>query len=73
VSNFAIELLRRWYQDGEQIYTKGRGAKVVGLSTCQRSEWIKSEKDSHLDKRGWRHDITDAGRAALANAKGDGG
>jgi hypothetical protein len=74
----ALALLRRWYRDGSQngkshpvnsMYTRGRGAAVFGLGYAQALDWIKSEPDSRLNKRGWRHDITPAGRAALEPEK----
>lgn len=77
----ATALLRRWYSDGSQngkpypvnsMYTRGRGANVVGLAVCQKHDWIKSHPDLKLNKGGWRHDITNLGRAHLASSgKGD--
>lgn len=74
----AVALLLRWYRDGSQngrphpvnsMYTRGRGAAVFGLGYAQALDWIKSEPDSRLNKRGWRHDITDAGRAAMSQTE----
>lgn len=73
----AIALLSRWYHDGEQngksypvnsMWTGGRGATVRGLAACQRRGWVASEPDTKFNKRGHRHDITPAGRDALAQS-----
>lgn len=66
-------LLER-YKDGtmngkpypvNSFYTRGSGIRLPGLASAHMHGLIVSEPDATLHPNGWRHDITEAGRAAL--------
>lgn len=77
MSEKTTQAMRDWllfYRDGNQngkpypvnsVWTRMNGSTVRGVAACQRAGLITSQPDATINPRGWRHDITPAGRAAL--------
>lgn len=70
----ADDLLKHWYRNYTQngvarpvpsMWTRGTGRAFRSLATCQKRGWIKSQPDDRLNRGGWRHDITPAGRGRI--------
>lgn len=80
----ATEAMLSWlsrYRDGRQnnraypnntMWTKRNGASFRGLRACQAAGFIVSRPDATISENGWRHDITETGRAALQSLSGEG-
>lgn len=66
----------RYYRDGRQndrsyevntVWTKFNGGSAYGLKDARDLGFIVSAPDDTIRVGGWRHDITPAGRQALAH------
>jgi hypothetical protein len=67
------------YRDGSQngrpypvnsVWTRGKGSGFPGIARCRDLGLLTSEPDDKFNPRGWRHDITPAGRTALSQHQG---
>lgn len=77
------EAMRAWlhnYRDGSQngrtyqvdrLWTRRNGNSHRGLVGCRKAGLIVSTPDATLHPNGWRHDLTEAGRSAIAGKERD--